>query len=191
MRSILARRSVLTSLFVALFVMTSCASSDADDVRKKKVIMKEIEAAETKVNEASKSSETAEAFEESREELMTLLLEFYHAYPKEKYAAECVTKIHMLHSAMGNTEQAVAYADTLLEQYPKAENRAQIIESQILAYEMLIKPRDVNKIKGYLELWLSENKKAPKEKIEDMKYHLKFVGMSLEDRMRMNMEELD
>ncbi|GAB5419033.1 MAG: hypothetical protein Crog4KO_05410 [Crocinitomicaceae bacterium] len=191
MRTILAKTSVLTSLFVALFVLTSCASSDTVDVRKKKVIVKEIEAAETKVNEASKSNDAAESFEESREDLMTLLLEFYHSYPKDKYAAECVTKIHMLHSAMGNTEEAIAYADTLLEQYPKAENRAQIIESQILAYEMMIKPRDVDKIKGYLELWLSENKKAPKQKIEDMEYHLKFVGMSLEDRMRMNMEELD
>mmetsp|Transcript_2393 Transcript_2393/g.3295 ORF Transcript_2393/g.3295 Transcript_2393/m.3295 type:complete len:167 (+) Transcript_2393:583-1083(+) len=164
MRTILAKTSFLTSLFLAFFVLASCASTDTEDVRKKKVIMKEIEAAESKVNEASKSNSGSDAFEESREELMTLLLEFYHSYPKEKYAAECVTKIHMLHSAMGNTEEAVAYADTLLEQYPKAENRAQIIESQILAYEMMVKPRDVNKIKGYLELWLLGKKKKTKQK---------------------------
>lgn len=180
----------MASMFLALFMLTSCSSDDSVEVRNKKEIKKDIQAAEKKVNEVSKSGAASEEFTESREALMSLLLEFYHSHPKEKYAAECVTKVHMLHSAMGNTEEAVAYADTLLDQYPKAENRAQVIESQIFAYEMM-EPRDVNKIKGYLELWLAENKKAPKQKIEDMEYHLKFVGMSLEDRMRMNMEELD
>jgi len=56
---------------------------------------------------------------------------------------------------------------------------------------MEIKPRNVAKIKGYLELWLKENKKAPKQKIEDMEYHLKYVSMSLEERMRLNLEDLD
>ena len=77
------------------------------------------------------------------------------------------------------------------KQFPKYKNRAQVIESQIQAYEMLVEPRNVAKIKSYLNIWLAENKKAPKQKIEDMESHLKFVDMSLEDRIRMNMEELD
>ena len=175
--------------FFALFLITSCSAEP--DVRKKREIKKDIEVAEKKVFEASKSGQITDAYKEASEELMETLLEFYHAYPKDTYAAECVTKVHMLHAAMGNAKEAVAYGDTLLKQFPKYENRAQVIESQIQAHEMLIQPRDVEKIKGYLKLWLAENKKAPQQKIDDMKYHLKFVDMSLEDRMRMNMQELD
>ena len=189
--------SITLTFFVATLIsvvctgLTSCSSDEANDLRKKKEITKDIKAAENKVAEASKQNAGTEEFTEATQELMVYLLEFYHSYPKDSYAPECVTKVHMLHSALGNTMKAVAYGDTLLNQYPKYENRAQVIESQIQAYEMMIEPRDVTKIKGYLEMWLAENKKASKQKIEDMEYHLKYVGMSLENRMKMNMEELD
>ncbi|MCR9173167.1 MAG: hypothetical protein NXI10_11770 [bacterium] len=181
--------NLLGMLFCAFIVTAACSSEP--EVRKRKEIKKDIKTAEKKVTEASKSGAVTAEFKESTDELMTALLEYYHAYPKDKYSAECVTKVHMLHSALGNVEKAVAYGDTLLDQFPKYDNRAQVIESLIQAYEMDIKPRNVEKIRGYLELWLAENKKAPKEKIEDMEYHLKFVSMSLEERMRMNMEALD
>jgi hypothetical protein len=172
-------------------MLTSCASSDAAEVRSKTAIKKDIKTAEDKVMEASKAGVITEEYTKSSDELMSSLLEFYHSYPKDKYSAECVMKVHMRHSALGNTSLSIAYADTLLDQFPKYKNRAQVIESQIQAYEMMVEPRNVAKIKSYLNLWLAENKKAPKQKIEDMEYHLKFVDMSLEDRMRMNMEELD
>lgn len=181
----------LVVLFSVLFVLTSCASGEAVEIRKKKEIKKDIKAAEAKVTEASKQGVVTDEFTKSSEALMSALLEYYHGYPKDKYAAECVTKVHMLHSAMGNIEASVAYGDTLLAEFPKYKNRAQVIESQIQAYEMLIEPRNVSKIRGYLEMWLAENKNASKQKIEDMEYHLKFVEMSLEDRMRLNLEELD
>lgn len=177
-------------VILSAFMMTAACSSEPE-VRKGSEIKKDIKAAEAKVMEASKSGLVTPEYEKSSKELMGYLLEFYHAYPKNKYSAECLTKIHMRYSAMGDVKKSVAYADTLLDQFPKYKNRAQIIESQIQAYELDIKPRNAEKIKGYLKLWLAENKKAPKEKIEDMEYHLKFVSMSLEDRMRMNLETLD
>lgn len=182
--------SLFISLFCTFLVLGSC-SGETKDARKKSEIKKDIKASEEKIMEASKAGQVTEELKQSSEELMGYLLEFYHAYPKDKYSAECVTKVHMLHSALGNVEESVAYGDTLLNEFPKYENRAQVIESQIQSYEMLIKPRNVEKIKKYLKLWLAENKKAPKDKIEDMEYHLKFVDMSLEERMRMNMEDLD
>ncbi|XOV67723.1 MAG: hypothetical protein ACFHU9_00865 [Fluviicola sp.] len=189
MRTYVSIWGLFALLCCTLVVTTSC--SNEPEVRKRKEIKKDIKSAETKVTNASKAGQVTPEFEASSEELMAALLEYYHAYPKDKYSAECVTKVHMLHAALNNVEESVAYGDTLLEQFPKYENRAQVIESQIQAYEMLIKPRNVEKIKGYLNMWLAENKKAPQQKIEDMKYHLKFVDMSLEERMRMNMEELD
>lgn len=182
--------SLLASLFCTFLVLGSCSGEDKV-VRKKAEIRKDIEANEDKIMEASKAGQITEEMQQHTEDLMGYLLEFYHSYPKSKDAASCLAKVHMLHSRLGNSEKAVAYGDTLLNEYPKYENRAQIIESQIQSYEMDIKPRNVEKIKKYLKLWLAENKKAPQSKIEDMEYHLKFVDMSLEERMRMNMEDLD
>lgn len=181
--------SLLAMVLCAFMVTASCSGDQ--DIRKRHEIKKDIKSAESRVTEASKAGAVTEEFQNASEDLMESLLEYYHGYPEDKYSAECVTKVHMLHSALGNVDEAVAYGDTLLDQFPKYKNRSQVIESQIQAYEMLIKPRNVEKIKGYLKMWLAENKDAPKEKIEDMEYHLKFVAMSLEERMRMNLEELD
>lgn len=173
-------------LFLGL-LLSSCGG----DSRSQDDLKADIQSREKKIEKLSEKIENAEKVDEESEELVNVLLEFYRAYPEEDYAAGCLAKVHMIYSRQGDFEKATAYADTLLENYPSYVDRAQIIESQITTYEMMIEPRDVEKIRGYLKLWLKENKDAPKEKISDMEYHLKFVNMSLEDRMRMNMEELD
>lgn len=179
-------------LFVTLSVLSLfLVSCSDDDARSKKEIKADIEKVEKKVNDLTKFGKVTPELESAAKDLDGYLLEYYHAYPEDKYSANCLSKVHMLASGLGDVKKSVAYADTLLELYPDFVDRAQIIESQIQAYEMMIEPRQVDKIKGYLKLWLKENKKAPKDKIEDMEYHLKYVGMSLEDRMRMNMEELN
>lgn len=178
------------SLFVLVaIVLASCGGNG--DARPMDTIKSEIEAKEKKISALSTKIENADKMNAESDELVDLLLEFYRAYPEEPYSASCLSKVHMLYSRDGNATKAVAYADTLLMHYPNFPDRSQMIESQIQAYEMLIEPRNVAKIKSYLEMWLKENKNAPKEKIADMKYHLKFVDMSLEERMRMNMEVLD
>jgi hypothetical protein len=176
-------------LFLSLFVLTACGSEG--DARKKSAIKKDIKTYEKKVMEASTAGPMNDVYIDASDQLIGVLKEFYHAYPEDKMAPECVTKLHMLYAAKGDTDAAVAYGDTLLNQYPNYKNRSQVIESQIQTYEMLIKPRDVDKIRAYLKMWLKENPKASKEKIADMKYHLEYVDMSLEERMMMNMEALD
>ena len=96
----------------------------------------------------------------------------------------------MLYTGLNDAMMAAAYADTLIDNYPKFIDRSQIIESQILAYEISITPRDIEKIKKYLNLWLKENKKAGKEKISEMEYHLKNVETPLLDRLGENMVDL-
>lgn len=177
--------------FLFLFVLFLSACSEEAKAKSMKEMKSEIEAKEKELSELSESMADADKMLSESEALVDLLLEFYHTYPKETYAAGCLSKVHMTYSRLGEVEKAVAYGDTLLAAYPKYSDRAQIIESQIQSYEMLITPRNVQKIRSYLEMWLKENKNAPAGKIEDMKYHLQFVNMSLEERMRMNMESLD
>lgn len=181
---------IRSSLLVLLlgFVLFSCGS---EEIRSKEDIQEEIKSMEKKVEKLSTNTGSEEAFNKESTALIEVLVEYYHSYPKDAYSADCLSKVHMIYSRMNDTEKSVAYADTLLSEFPKYENRAQMIESQIMAYEMLIEPRNVAMIEKYLKLWIKENKNAPKGKIADMKYHLKFVNMSLEDRMKMNMQELD
>lgn len=179
---------LLSILFVGLFVLAACGGTES---RSQDTIKKDIDKREKEIAKLSEKVNALEELDAQSEELVDVLLEFYHAYPEDEYSAGCLSKVHMIYARMGEVEKSVAYGDTLLDNYPKFVDRSKIIESQIASYEALIKPRNVEKIKGYLELWLKENKDAPKDKIEDMQYHLKFVSMSLEDRMRMNMEALD
>lgn len=175
-------------LLACLFIFAACGETES---RSQETIKKDIEKREKEISDLSKKVESIEDLDAESEELIDVLLEFYRAYPKEEYAAGCLSKVHMIYARMGDIEKSVAYGDTLLNKYPNFVDRAQIIESQIQSYEMMIEPRDVEKISSYLKMWLKENKNAPKQKIEDMEYHLKFVSMSLKDRMRMNLDELN
>ncbi len=181
---------VIWSTILLLSLLLASCGGDSEE-RSMDTIKSEIEKKEEKIAALSTKIENADKMATESDELIDLFLEFYHTYPEEEYAASCLSKVHMIYSRTGEAKKAAAYGDTLLAKYPKFVDRSQIIESQIQIYEMAIQPRDIGKIRSYLELWLKENKKAPKEKIEDMEYHLKFVSMSLEDRMRMNMESLD
>jgi hypothetical protein len=95
----------------------------------------------------------------------------------------------MLYSGMNETDKAVAYADTLLERYPDFIDRLQVIESQIISYELDVRPRNVKMIKKYIKLWLKENTSADHEKIDEMNYHLEHVDLSLEERIKLNLED--
>lgn len=181
-------KQLIPFLFAGLFLFASCGDGDS---RSQETIKKDIEKREKQISKMSEKTLSLEELDDESEELVDVLLEYYHAYPEEDYAAGCLSKVHMIYARMGETEKSVAYGDTLLKKYPNFVDRAKIIESQIAAYESEIKPRDVEKITKYLKMWLKENKDAPQEKIDDMQYHLKFVAMSLEERMRMNMEQLD
>jgi len=122
----------LFGMLLCTFILTA-SCSDEVEVRKGKEIEKDIKKAEAKVMEASKAGVATPEYVKSSDELMEYLLEYFHSYPKDKYSAECLTKVLMLHSAKGNVNESVAYGDTLLDQFPKYKNRAQVIESQIQA----------------------------------------------------------
>lgn len=139
---------------------------------------------ETKVIELSKGIANAKETDLAKIELVNVLLDYYREYPKDEYSANCLSKVHMLYTGMGDTKVAIAYADTIIANYPEFADRAQVIESQIVAYEISVAPRNIEMITKYLNLWLEENKGASKEKISEMKDHLEHVKTPLLERLQ-------
>lgn len=181
-------KKLLTCIAVG-FLMIAC-SEDLKDQPKDEFKQK-ITEQEQRVKELSKNVKNAQETDSAKAELVSVLLDYYREFPKDDYSANCLSKVHMIYSSIGNVEMAVAYADTLIKKYPKFIDRSQMIESQIINYEMSIAPRDTEKIKMYLELWLNENKDGDKEKISEMEYHLEHVETPLLDRLDLNLDELN
>lgn len=99
-----------------------------------------------------------------RMELINRLRLFYETYPEDNYAPVCLDNMHMIYSGMGVPELSIAYADTLLEKYPKYENRAMILESQGSNYDVFTTPRDSAKVRYYYTLLLNDYPNLDKDK---------------------------
>lgn len=123
-------------------------------------------------------------------ELINRLLDYYHNYPEDTYAAECLDKVHMKYSGMGIHIRAVEYADTLLNKYPDYVNRAMVLESQGSTYDIFIQPRDTGKVRYYYELLLKENPKMEKDKREGIKDRLKHLDMTFDEFIEYKMNAI-
>jgi tetratricopeptide (TPR) repeat protein len=171
-------RALLILLLV--FAVVSCASdSGADDLKAK------ISEIETKLSEQSSNN-----VEVDRTKLIKSLKSFYQKYPENEFAANCLNKLHLIHSADRDYETAAAYADTLLEKYPKFPERAIVLESQYNAYDMFIKPRNKEKVKKYLKMLLEENPDMDAEQRKDFEYRLKYIDLTIEQLISMDRDEL-
>lgn len=123
-------------------------------------------------------------------ELINRLLDYYHSYPKDGYAAECLDKVHMKYSGLGIHEKAVQFADTLLNNYPNYINRAMVLESQGSTYDIFIQPRDTQKIRYYYELLLKENPTMEKDKRDGIKDRLKHLDMTFDEFIEYKMSAI-
>jgi hypothetical protein len=109
-------------------------------------------------------------------ELINRLTAYYSAFPKDDYAADCLSKLHMKFSELNAHEKALEYGDTLLQVFPNYKNKDFILESMASTYDVLIEPRDTSKIRYYYSLLLKE-KNLPKEKREDIVNRLKYIDL--------------
>jgi hypothetical protein len=109
-------------------------------------------------------------------ELINRLTAYYSAFPKDDYAADCLSKLHMKFSELNAHEKALAYGDTLLQVFPNYKNRDFILESMASTYDVLIEPRDTSKIRYYYSLLLKE-KNLPKEKRDGILNRLKNIDL--------------
>ena len=108
-------------------------------------------------------------------ELINRLLAYYQAYPKDSFSADCLFKVHIKYSDLQAYENSVAYGDTLLQLFPNYANKDFLLESLASTYDVLIEPRDSEKVKFYYELLLKEKIKATKRK--DIENRLKHIDM--------------
>ena len=150
----------LLTVFALTILLFSC-SQDVNVTSKEKV-KNEISDQEKHVSKLSKDLEKTKETVLAKGELADVLLSFYQKYPKDDYSANCLSKVVMLYTGLDDVVMATAYADTLIDKYPKFVDRSQIIEIQIVAYEISITPRDTDKIKKMTEKELDEYFKSDK-----------------------------
>lgn len=176
----------LKLFFIATFLFTmlySCGSKNEADTEKpsKEELIGRIKEMEDSLKGLQANlNEIKQIPNLTHFELINRLLDFYHYYPEDVYAAECLDKVHMKYSGLNIHQRAVQYADTLLEKYPDYVNRAMVLESQGSTYDVFITPRDTAKVRYYYELLLKENPKIDKDKREGIQDRLKHLDMNFD-----------
>lgn len=109
-------------------------------------------------------------------ELINRLKLFYYAFPTDKYAADCLFKIHIKYSDLNSQKNAMAYGDTLLKNFPNYSNRDFLLESMGSSYDVVIEPRDTSKVRYYYTMLLKEGAISAAKR-EDLKLRLKYIKL--------------
>jgi hypothetical protein len=183
---------ILVFSMLALFA-ASCGESSADKSKKpsKELLKKHIKEMEDSLKGLQANlNEIKQIPNLTHFELINRLLEYYHNYPEDVYAAECLDKVHMKYSGMNIHERAVLYADTLLKEYPKYVNRSLVLESQGSAYDIFIHPRDTSKVRYYYTLLMKENPNMEKDKKEGIEDRLKHLNMNFDEFINYKMDNM-
>lgn len=175
------KRLLIISITLLLF---ACSEDRSQESLKAVITEKEDALKELPADQVGEERDTM------RLELVDALLDFYHTYPEDVYAPECLDKVHFIYSGMRDFVHAAMYGDTLLIKYPNYVNREMVIESQYNTHDMFIKPRNKDKAKYYLEMWLREYPDMPSEKREEIEYRLKYIDLTIEQIMEQQMTEL-
>ena len=124
-----------------------------------------------------------------RLELIASLLDYYHTFPDDVYAPECLDKVHFVYSAMRDYRTAAKYGDTLLLKYPDYINREMVIESQYNTYDMFVIPRNKEKVAYYLNLWLEEYPDMDAEKRKQIERRLSYIDLTIEKMIELQAAE--
>lgn len=181
------KQFVLFLVVVSLLFACGDNSTDQESNPTKDEMISKIKQLEDSITSVQTGSiQTVRIPDSAPLELINRLLAFYHSYPNDVSAAQCLDKVHMIYSSIGNYVKEVQYADTLLAKYPKYINRAMVIESQASTYDVLLKPRDISKIRYYYELLLKENPKMDKEKKEGITQRLAHLDLTFEEYIDYN-----
>ena len=169
--------SILTICIVTLATF-SCGTSGNSD--KKTELRSRIKDLEDSIMTVSKDPMKAAKIPSlTNIELINRLLDYYHAFPEDTFASECLFKVHMKYSDLEAYDLSVAYGDTLLQLFPNYANRDYVLESMASSYDVLIQPRNADKVKYYYELLLKE--KIDPVKRKDLEQRLKYVNLTFEE----------
>ena len=168
------RKITVLSSCICLFLF-SCGNNPKVDENSREALKNKITEMEDSISALQK--ESGEPIPNLTSiELINRLTAYYSAFPKDDYAADCLSKLHMKFSELNAEEKALAYGDTLLLNFPNYKNRDFILESMASTYDVLIEPRDTSKIRYYYSLLLKE-KNLPKEKRDGIVNRLKYIDL--------------
>lgn len=118
-------------------------------------------------------------------------LEIAHRFPKEEEAPEYMDKAHMILAGAGFHSRSVMLADTIIMMYPRYKNRAMVLESAAVTYDMFILPRRKDKVKAYYELLLKDYPNLPKEQKANIEFRLQNVDLSFDQLIEKQQAELN
>lgn len=176
----------VVGLLLLIVIISSCSAGKSGDVTETGNPFSKVAELESELNTFSGSREE---LVELKNQLNTALVDIYHNGSNED-AATALYKLHMSFASDKKYVLSAKYGDTLINNYPDFNNREMVIESQYNNYDMFISPRDKDKVKHYLELWLQEFPDMDSTKRADIEFRLEFVGLTIEQLMERNQEEL-
>lgn len=159
-------------LFPVLFLIlvVSCASEDTE-VK----LLKEITSFEDSLR--LHPSE----FNAPKLKLVEKYIAFQSQFPKSEKAPEMLDKAHMVYSGVGLYRKSVQMGDRILKEYPKYINRAMILESQAVSYDLFLVPRDSTKVRYYYSILLKENPKLERTRKEEINFRLKNNHLTIDE----------
>ena len=108
----------------------------------------------------------------------------YEEYPKDKDAAQSLRKVYMMYSAIGRPDLSVKFADSLIDKYPKYDERWLALQSNAVYYDMEANPRDKDKVRFYLEKLIKEYPNLDPEIIEQAKSRLETIDLTFEELIK-------
>lgn len=114
-------------------------------------------------------------------------LAYYHYYPKEAYAAECLDKVHQLYMQDKKYVSAVEICDTLIAKYPSYPNRNDVLLDAASTYDYML--RDTTHARKYYEMLLTSNKISTETKGE-IEYRLSHLHLTLDEMIELQMKSL-
>lgn len=174
------RKSIyLTSVLCLALITYSCGDGSKKTELTREDYKAKIEQMEDSISEIQKDPIAAAKMPSlTNIELINRLVAYYHAFPKDEYAADCLFKVHMKYGELQAHQNAVAYGDTLLNSFPKYKNRDFLLESLGSTYDVYIEPRDTSKVRYYYGLLLKE-KTVKSDKKAEIKLRLKYLYLDL------------
>ena len=109
------------------------------------------------------------------------LKEAYELDPENAKAPVYLDRIHMWYTVKGEYANSLKWATTLLETFPKYENREMVLESCASMYDLHITPRDSVKVRAIYEQLINEYPLMDADKKSGIVNRLKYNNLSFEE----------
>ena len=148
---------------------------EANELRKG---IKEMEDSLRNISQSGLANKSQKVVQQAYLEKLKLM---YQAYPNDKDAPKCLSKVYMMYEGMGAPEVSVKYADTLIERYPKYEGRLMALESNAAYYDVYVEPRNKEKQRYYLEKIVKEYPNVKSSIVENAKFRLKHIDLTFDE----------